>query len=172
MDPSSPLRSVCLRRSRLPRSTTCPCPPAERAANVTVVQVDRAGFFARSHQATVVQVPLAAGLDRASGQFAYLNAMAMEKLVVVTDSPGVRDYSEDSVTGLIGQPADPAALHRALDRARDPANRARVREIGREAACFVRTHYSQDTYAQHMLDAIDRVIALHAEKEGAARAGG
>jgi hypothetical protein len=136
-------------------------PPTGRPENVTVVQVDRAGFFAQSRRATVVLVPLAAGLDRASGQFAYLNAMAMGKLVIVTESPGVRDYIEDGVTGLIVPPADPDALRRALAWALEPANREAVQAIGNAAANLVRSQYSQDTYAQHMLDAIDRALVLN-----------
>jgi hypothetical protein len=133
-------------------------PPAPRPENVSVVQVDRAGFFARTRRAAVVVVPLAAALDRASGQFAYLNAMAMGKLVVVTESPGVRDYIEDGVTGLVVPPSDPAALSRVVSWALAPENRDRVREIGRKAAQVARTRFNQDTYAHHLIQAVDRAI--------------
>ena len=138
-----------------------PMSPAERPDNLTVVQVDRTGFFALTRRAAVVLVPLAAGLDRASGQFAYLNAMAMGKLVVVTESPGVRDYIHDGVTGLVVPPSDPVELSRALSWALAPQNRHRVRQIGQEAARVARAWFSQDTYAGHLLQTVDRAIARH-----------
>ena len=149
----------------LPESVTIatnnelPLPPNAGPTNLNVVQVDRAGFLALTRRAAVVLVPLAAGLDRASGQFAYLNAMAMGKLVIVTESPGVRDYIEDGVTGLVVPPSDPVALSQALTWALDPANRQRAQEIGREAARFVRVEFSQETYARHILAAVDRATA-------------
>ena len=135
-----------------------PVPPAESPDNVTVVEVDRAGFFALTRRAAVVLVPLAAGLDRASGQFAYLNAMAMGKLVIVTDSPGVRDYIRTGVTGLIVPPSDPAELSRALSWALAPQNRRQVRQIGQEAARVARARFNQDTYAGDLLQTVDRAI--------------
>jgi hypothetical protein len=136
-----------------------PVPPEARPANLSVVEVDRAGFFAHTRRAQVVLVPLAAGLDRASGQFAYLNAMAMGKLVVVTENPGVRDYIDDGVTGLVVPPSDPAALARALTWALAPENQGRAREIGREAARVARARFSQESYARHMLETVDRALA-------------
>lgn len=137
-----------------------PVPPHARPANVTVVQVDRAGFFAQTRRAAVVLVPLEAGLDRASGQFAYLNAMAMGKLVIVTESPGVRDYIKDGVTGLV-VPPDAASLLRALTWSLAPENRDRVRQIGAEAARLVRAQFNQDTYARRLIEIAEDAVAHH-----------
>ena len=41
---------------------------------------------------------------RSAGQQTYLNAMLLKKIVIVTDAPGVRDYIEPGVTGLIVPP--------------------------------------------------------------------
>ena len=61
-------------------------------------------------------MPLQARDDRSSGQTTYINAMARAKAIVVTDAPGVRDYIQDSETGLIVAPGDPDAMAQAVGR--------------------------------------------------------
>ena len=55
----------------------------------------------------VCVVPLQSSV-RSAGQQTYLNAMLLKKIVVVTDAPGVRDYIEHGVTGLIVPPTAPS----------------------------------------------------------------
>jgi glycosyltransferase involved in cell wall biosynthesis len=69
-----------------------------------------------------------------SGQTVVLEAMAMGKPVVVTDSPAMRDYVAPDVQGLLVPPADPPALAGAIDALlADGERRRRLGRAGREA---------------------------------------
>jgi glycosyltransferase involved in cell wall biosynthesis len=52
-----------------------------------------------------------------TGQTVLLEAMALARCCVVTDTPALRGYVEDGTTALVVPPGDPAALRKALDRA-------------------------------------------------------
>ena len=117
-------------------------------ANVEAAAVDAARFVELMRSASVVVVALDPGVERSAGQQTYLNAMALGRTVVVTDSPGVRDYVEDGVTGLIVPPGDATALAEAIRWALDPASASSVdkmRAAGRDAvhARFTRRHYAE-----------------------------
>ncbi|GAB47014.1 glycosyltransferase [Mobilicoccus pelagius] len=91
---------------------------------------------------------------RSAGQQSYLNAMLLRKPVVVTDAPGVRDYIEDGVTGVV-VPPEPEALRAAIRDVLDPARAAHYDEMGRRARAWVLTHATSDIYKDDvLLDAI------------------
>jgi hypothetical protein len=87
--------------------------------------------------ASVVVVPMRT-IRRSAGLITYLNAMALGKLVIVSDTPAVREYVEHERTGLIVPPGDVPALRDAVTWALDPANRERVMDIGLRAREAVR----------------------------------
>ncbi len=60
-----------------------------------------------------------------------LEAMSLGKAVVASAVAGVPEQMDDGVHGLLAAPGDPAALAAALDRANDPALRARLGEAGK-----------------------------------------
>ena len=106
--------------------------------NVEVGPAPPERFAELMRRAAVVVVPLKPGIERSAGQQTYLSAMALGKIVIATDSPGVRDYIESETTGLVIPPGDADALERALSWALDPANgdeveamRVRARETAR-----------------------------------------
>ena len=69
-----------------------------------------------------------------SGQTVVLEAMAMAKPLVVTDSPAMRDYVTPDVQGVVVPPGDPAALAVAVDELlADGPRRRRLGLAGREA---------------------------------------
>jgi glycosyltransferase involved in cell wall biosynthesis len=113
--------------------------------------VGHAEFNRLLRAASVVVVPLRAA-ERSAGQQTYLNAMAIGKLVVVTDTPGVRDYVEDGVTGLVVPPRDPHALASALSWALDPRNATEAAAIATRARDAARTTFSPDAYFQRVVD--------------------
>jgi glycosyltransferase involved in cell wall biosynthesis len=142
---------------------------AEEAArcpeNVTVAPVARSRYDELMLAASVVVVPLQFRHDRGAGQTTYVNAMALGKALVVTDTPGVGDYIEDGRTGVIVAPGDSAGLARAVRRLLDaPEERARM---GREARIHARGRLSLTDYARALLNVVDLTLASPApHREG------
>jgi glycosyltransferase involved in cell wall biosynthesis len=76
----------------------------------------------------------------ASGVSSLLEAMAMGRAVIVSDSPGIRDYVLPGETALVVPANDPRALHAAIQRLLDdPALCERLGAAGRS---FVVSHCS------------------------------
>jgi glycosyltransferase involved in cell wall biosynthesis len=85
--------------------------------------------------------------------------MALGKLVIVTDSPGARDYVEDRSTGLIVPTHDAEALTAALEWALDPVNAAAVREITARARTAARERFSPAAHLASLMNVVERVAA-------------
>jgi glycosyltransferase involved in cell wall biosynthesis len=108
-------------------------------------------YVERLRRSPVVVVPLVPTANRSAGQTTYVNALAMGKLVVVTDCLGVRDYVEHRVTGLVVPPGDAQALREALAWAVDPANAAEVRAIRERARALAQERFRPDEYVASLL---------------------
>jgi glycosyltransferase involved in cell wall biosynthesis len=133
-------------------------PPGQTPANVRAGPLTHEQFVEALRRASVVVVPILPGVDRSAGQQTYLNAMALGKIVVVTDSPGARDYVEDGVDGRIVPPGDADALTEALRWALEDAS-GDVLEGMR--ACARRTaleRFGPELYVRHVLGVVDLVL--------------
>ena len=118
---------------------------ASQPANVQVVsaRLPALGYRALFEQASIVVVPLRDMLT-ASGVGTVLEAMAMGKPLILSDSAGIRDYVIPDETALVVPCGDAAALRAAIQRLqREPHTRAR---LGAGARAFVMRHC---TYAAH-----------------------
>jgi glycosyltransferase involved in cell wall biosynthesis len=113
---------VVLAARNLPR----PAGAQPLPANIEAGPVSPARFVQLMRQAAVVVIPLKPGTERSAGQQTYLNAMALEKIVVATDSPGIRDYIDHGETGIVIPPGDDDALADAVNWALDPANTSEI----------------------------------------------
>lgn len=122
-------------------------------------RVSHAEFLAALRAASVVVVPFPRGIERSAGQQTYLNAMALRRTVVVTEGPGVRDYVEDRVTGLVVPPGDAPALAEALRFALDPANGAQVRRMRERARAVVLERFTPDAYARRLVEVVRSRLA-------------
>lgn len=127
--------------------------------NVTAGPVPRERFFELLCNARAVVVPLSDRNDRTAGQQTYLNAMALGKVAIVTDSPGVREYVEDGRTGLVVPPGDADALAGALRWALDPANAVAVDRMTAAAMEVARTRFSPERYVETLLSVAERIAA-------------
>ena len=126
------------------------------AANVSAASVPRHVFDALMLGASVVVVPLQTRADRSSGQTTYVNAMARGKAIVITDTPGVRDYIEDGETGRIVPPEDPVALAAAVRQLlENPGERTKMGERARARALG---HLSLTHYARRLLGVVDEIL--------------
>jgi hypothetical protein len=152
-------RDVRLAVKRLPRGLRGKLP-----RNVRAGSVPHRHFLELMRQASVVVVPLRPGVERSAGQQTYLNAMALGKAVVVTDSPGARDYVTDRVTGLIVPAGDADALANALEWLDDPENADEVRAIRGRALRTAREDFSPQRHFDALLDVVAAAVnASHAQ---------
>ncbi len=120
--------------------------PDAAPPNVQVVRerLDAHAYRELFRQAPFVVVPLHPMLT-ASGIGTMLEAMAMGKPLIVSDSPGIRDYVAHDETALVVPCGDAPALRGAIERLlREPDTRAR---LGAAARRFVERHC---TYAAHV----------------------
>lgn len=129
-----------------------PLPPGVRLGPVTADE-----FLTLLRAAAVVVVPLEGGLVRSAGQQTYLNGMALGKVVIVTQAPGVLDHIEPGRTGLVVPPSDPSAMAAALSWALDPANGHEARVMGSRAAQVARERFGPDQYVATLLRVVDTV---------------
>lgn len=124
---------------------------AEPPPNVRVGPVSPSRYVDLLRRARVVVVPLAETFERSAGQTTYVNAMALGKLVIATDTTGVRDYIEDGRTGLVVAPRDSSAMERALAWTVDPANREEGNRIAARAREAALERFSPDGYVVELL---------------------
>lgn len=103
--------------------------------NVEVLgTVDRVAYRALTARAKTVVVPTHVRAYP-SGQSVLLEAMAMAKCCVVTDTPAIRDYIIDGQNAIVVPPHDPAALRQAVQKVNE--NEALRQRLGAEARARV-----------------------------------
>jgi glycosyltransferase involved in cell wall biosynthesis len=76
--------------------------------------------------------------------------MGLRKPVIVTDSPGVRDYVIDGVTGVIVPPTV-EALRAAILHVMDPANAGFYRQMGDRAREDVFKRFTEESFRHSLL---------------------
>ena len=79
----------------------------------------------------------------------------MGKAVIATASPGIVDYVEHQVTGLLVPPADVCALKQAILHLWNHVDQARA--LGHEGRHRVDSGMSLDHYVNHLAALIDRL---------------
>ena len=103
--------------------------------------VGRAEYLGRLAAASVVVIPTFVR-EYPTGQTVLLEAMALGKACVVTDTPAMREYVADGVTALLVPPGDPEALRRAVDRLL--AEMRLSERLGRAASAWAAQHGSSE----------------------------
>ncbi len=131
---------------------------ASSSPNIAVMSqrlsaVDFRALYARSR---FVVVPLRPAVH-ASGVNTVVEAMAMGKAVIVSDSPGIRDYAAPNETCLMVPCSDASALRAAIDHlVADPTACQRLGTNGRQ---FVEEKLSHTVYARKFAAALRRAVA-------------
>lgn len=143
---------IAAERSDLPAGVPVP-------ANVTVGPTSHAEYLEAMRTARAVVVAIEPREDRGAGQTTYLNAMAMGKLTIVTDTLAVRDHVEDRRTGLIVAARDPQALGDAIRWSQDPANAEEVAAIRARARETARGRFGPADHIRALLEIVDEVHA-------------
>jgi glycosyltransferase involved in cell wall biosynthesis len=121
----------------------CTMPPSDSTA--VVAQLDYSSLRDAYARAAVVVVPLLRN-DFQAGVTAVLEAMAMQKAVVVSATDGLRDVVVDGETAMLVPPSDVMSMRNALKRLlEDPRERER---LGRNARRAVEERFSLDQYVE------------------------
>jgi len=98
-----------------------------------------------------VVIPMEEGLLQSAGQQSYLNAMLLQKPVIVTEVKGVVDYVTPGVTGIVIPPGDSKALQEAILRVL--ADGAEIQNMVKAAYERVQNEFSLDHF-------VDRILSL------------
>lgn len=111
------------------------CDPRSLPANVTLRSGERSAFYSEMASASCVVVPILQERLRIAGITTWINAMAMGKVVIVTDRDGAPDYIEHGVSGFCVEHGDVGELRRYIELVMsDSALRRRVGAAARERA--------------------------------------
>jgi glycosyltransferase involved in cell wall biosynthesis len=126
-------------------------------ANVelTTERIDHRTYREILARAKVVAVTTTAPLYP-SGQTVVLEAMAMAKPLVVTDSAAMRDYVTPGVEGLLVPAGDPAAVAGAIDELLADGDR-RLR-LGRAGRAAVERRFNQDEMWAQVADGLRPLV--------------
>lgn len=81
-----------------------------------------------------------------TGQSVLLEAMALGKPCITTDTAPMREYVADGVTGVLVPPGDPGALARAIESLLENPDRAE--RLGRAAASWEGEHHARQMWGQ------------------------
>jgi hypothetical protein len=119
--------------------------PARSSRGTEVRNVDPQEFVTRLRDCDVLVVPLA-GSTRSAGQQTYLNGMALEKVVIVSDPLlAALDYIEDGATGVVVD-GSVDALRAALADAIDPERHEHYEQMRRRARESVLARFTTQEY--------------------------
>ena len=128
--------------------------PEQWPVDATIGYADYEGLRDHFAAAAVIVVPVVE-TDFQAGITTALEAMAMARPVIVSETRGLRGLVRDGETGLVVPPGDPAALHRAIARLLDDP--ALGERLGREARQFVKRECSLARFAARLADHLDAI---------------
>ncbi|WP_217994530.1 glycosyltransferase family 4 protein [Mobilicoccus pelagius] len=131
-------------------ATTLPVELPQKWAHIHRRRMDQEvkGCYQRAEVVALALRPTRQG----SGLTVILEAMASGRPVVVTDNPGLSDYVEHGVTGLLVPAKDPGAMADAIDALL--ADPGRAAAMGREGRRRVEGHFT----TAHMADDLASVL--------------
>ncbi|WP_072803652.1 glycosyltransferase family 4 protein [Rhodococcoides yunnanense] len=130
--------------------------PVDVPADLGTVHTERLDGRMRClyQRASVVALALRPTIS-GSGLTVVLEAMASGRPVVVTDNPGMADYVEDGVTGVLVPGGDADALADAIAALLTDPERAAA--MGHAAAARVRSQFTSSVMASHLAQIVRSV---------------
>ena len=123
--------------------------PSDSPAGITVRPTSHSEFIEWMAGSRAVVLCLERSV-RSTGQATYLNAMALGRPVLVTDSDGVRDHVEDGVTGVVMEPTV-AGVRAAVADVLDPQRREHYERMGGRARAVARDQFGPAAYRARLL---------------------
>jgi len=111
--------------------------------------------------AAVVIVPLTIGLKRTTGLLTILESLSLEKVIIVPDALGIRDYVLDHETGLVVSSL-PDGYVKAIRWVLAPENHDQVSKICIEARKSVSEKFTLEKHVENLLSVLHEAIDLRA----------
>lgn len=124
--------------------------PADPPAGLTARTTSHEEFLESMASSRAVVLCLEEAV-RSTGQATYLNAMALGRPVLVTDSDGVRDHIDDGVTGVVMEPTV-AGVRAAITDVLDPGRRDHYDRMGERARALARERFSPAAYRARLVE--------------------
>ncbi len=124
-------------------------PPIPEGARVTVLsQCYGPDYLRELASADCVVIPLSAG-NISAGQMVLIQAKALGRALITTDTPTVRDYVTDGEDGLLVPISNPLALRAAIKKIlADPSLRSRLE--ANASTSFDRLHSNETAIARQV----------------------
>jgi len=119
-----------------------------------LVDISRERYLSLLNDCRIVLVPLH-GLVKSTGQVVFLEAMALGKPVVATETVGTFDYIQSGQNGLLVPPYDSRALREAIITV--AGNKTVRSNLGRKGLEFVTRNCTFQNYVETVLKAADEV---------------
>lgn len=113
-------------------------------------------YLALLHSCSMVIVPLKK-LVKSTGQVVFLEAMALGKPVIATDTVGTEDYLEDGVTGTLVPPEDSNALRAAIVRFIEKPHY--YKSLADKAFIQIKEKHTFSVYTGHILHEAEKLIS-------------
>lgn len=145
-----PLLLAALQGVTVPTFVASRWRPADPALGVSWGEVTHDEFVSLLQRCRALVLTLTTS-TRSTSQQTFLNAMALGKIIVVTESLGVSSYVEPGVTGLV-VPATPEAVHGAILHLLDPTNAEEMADMQRAAREVVLRRFTPQAYRARLLD--------------------
>ncbi|WP_432544287.1 glycosyltransferase [Kineococcus sp. SYSU DK002] len=123
--------------------------PGRSTGRVRFAPTSHEGFLEGMRTSRAVVLPLEHAV-RSTGQQTYLNAMALGKVVIVNDAPGVRDHVEHGVTGLVVGGVE--QMRSAMRDVLDPGRADHYDAMGRRAREHVLGRLTDRHYRARLLE--------------------
>jgi len=109
----------------------------------------------------VVIVPLTIGLKRTTGLLTILESLSLEKVIIVPDALGIRDYVLDGETGLVVSSL-PDGYVKAIRWVLAPENRVQVSKMCIEARKSVSEKFTLEKHVENLLSVMHEAVDLQA----------
>lgn len=129
----------------------------EYPPNVRVEWMSLEDYLGMIDRAAVVLVPLIPGLERTSGLLTILESLLLEKLIIVPDALGIKDYVYDGETGFVISDL-PDGYVRTIRWALAPENQDKVSKMCIDARRSVLERFTLEKHIECILSVMAEAI--------------
>jgi len=127
-------------------------------SNLRAGQVPRTEFISLMRAARAVVTPIKKNLARSTGHQTYLNAMFLEKPSIITNTLGVREYTNNGELAILVD-GTPEGFVQGVRKVMDPTNQAQIEVMCKSAHELVAREFSFESHCHRLLEILDEAVA-------------